>query len=66
MNNIQLYIQNTEEEYIPIDIFDDERIQIEDSIQNVRDISKIFNTFSRDFKVPASFENNKLFKHYII
>jgi len=64
MNNIELYIQNTEGDYVSIDIFDNENIQIEDSIQDVKDISKIFNTFSRDFKVPASFENNKLFKHY--
>tara|TARA_R110000803_G_scaffold6296_4_gene20436 strand:+ start:5408 stop:8191 length:2784 start_codon:yes stop_codon:yes gene_type:complete len=64
MNNIELYIQNTDGDYVSIDIFDDEKIQIEDSIQDVKDISKIFNTFSRDFKVPASFENNKLFKHY--
>lgn len=64
MNNIELYIQNTEGDYLAIDLFDNENIQIEDSIQNVKDISKIFNTFTRDFKVPASFENNKLFKHY--
>jgi hypothetical protein len=64
MNNIEVYIKNQEGDYLPIDIFDNERIQIEDSIQNVRDISKIFNTFTRDFKVPASYENNKLFKHY--
>ena len=64
MNNIQLYIKNTDGDYVPIDIFDNENIQVEDSIQDVKDISKIFNTFTRDFKVPASFENNKLFKHY--
>jgi hypothetical protein len=64
MNNVELYIKNESDNYIPVDIFEDENIQIEDSIQDVRDISKIFNTFTRDFKVPASFENNKLFKHY--
>ena len=45
MNNIELYIQNTEGDYVSIDIFDNENIQIEDSIQDVKDISKIFNTF---------------------
>ena len=64
MNNIELYIENTNGDYVSIDIFGDENIQVEDSIQDVRDISKIFNTFTRDFKVPASFDNNKLFKHY--
>ena len=64
MNNIELYIENTNGDYVSIDIFGDENIQVEDSIQDVRDISKIFNTFTRDFKVPASFDNNKLFKRF--
>ena len=64
MNNVELYIKNADREYVSVDIYDNETIQIEDSIQDVRDISKIFNTFTRDFKVPASYENNKLFKHY--
>jgi hypothetical protein len=63
---LQLYIslQDTEDNYQEVDLYADEPISIVDSIQNVQDISKIFSTFSRDFKVPASPNNNKLFKHY--
>ena len=63
---LQLYIssKDTEDNYIEVDLYADEPISIVDSIQDVTDISKIYSTFSRDFKVPASPSNNKLFKHY--
>lgn len=64
MNNIELYIQDSLGNLVILDLFDDEKVSVEDSIQNVKDISKIFTPFTRDFKVPASYENNKLFKHY--
>ena len=56
---VQLYIQDTR-----VDLFQDETISITDSIQNVSDISKVFTPFSKQFNVPASSTNNKLFKHY--
>ena len=59
MRNIEIYIENTR-----LDLFDDETIQITDSIQDVKDIKKVFTAFSQTFKVPASNNNNKLFKHY--
>lgn len=59
MQIIELYILNTR-----VDLFKDESISITDSIQNVKDISKIFTPFSQQFKLPASKTNNKLFKHY--
>ena len=55
--------QNTED-WTRLDLFDDETIQITDSIQDVKDIKKVFTAFSQTFKVPASDNNNKLFKHY--
>ena len=63
-NDIRLYIQNTKGQFENIDLYEDENISIVDSIQDVKDIKKIFNVFSRDFKVRASYENNKKFKHY--
>ena len=45
-------------------MFDDESVSITQSIQNVKDISKIFTDFSRTFSLPASKTNNKIFKHY--
>ena len=59
MQIIELYIQGTK-----VDLFKDESISITDSIQNVKDISKIFTAFSQQFNLPASKTNNRLFKHY--
>ena len=56
---VQLFIQDTR-----VDLFKDETISVTDSIQNVSDISKVFTPFSKQFNLPASSTNNKLFKHY--
>lgn len=45
-------------------MFKDESVSITQSIQNVKDISKIFTDFSKTFTLPASKNNNKIFKHY--
>ena len=59
MQKIQLYIQGTR-----MDMFEDESVSITDTIKNVQDIGKVFTAFSRSFNLPASKENNKIFKHY--
>jgi hypothetical protein len=59
MFSLQLYIDNQE-----IELFDDEPITIKQTIQDIRDIGKIFTDFTKDFSVPASPENNKVFKHF--
>ena len=51
-------------DYVKMDLFKDESVSISDSIQDVRDISKIFTTFSQQFNLPASKNNNKFFKQY--
>jgi phage terminase large subunit len=56
---LQLYIGSER-----IDLFNDETVSVTDTIQNVKDISKIFTPFSQSFSVPASKTNNKIFKHY--
>ena len=56
---VQLYISDTR-----VDLFKDETISLTDTIQNVRDISKVFATFTKTFTLPASSTNNKLFQHY--
>ena len=45
-------------------MFEDETVSLTQSIQNVKDISKIFTDFSKTFSLPASKTNNKIFKHY--
>lgn len=47
-----------------LDLYDDETITIKSSVQDVRDISKIFADFSQSFTVPASKNNNNIFKRY--
>ena len=59
MQTLQVYIGETR-----LDLFSDESINVTQSIQNIKDISKIFTDFSRSFTVPASKTNNKIFKHY--
>jgi len=59
MINLQLYIEGQE-----VELFQDESISINQSIQDVRDIGKIFTDFTKTFDVPASKENNKIFKHF--
>lgn len=59
MQTLQVYVNDER-----IDLFSDESINVTQSIQNVRDISKIFTDFSRSFTIPASKTNNKIFKHY--
>ena len=59
MRELQLFIGSEQ-----IDLFKDESVSITQSIQNVRDIEKIFTSFTKTFSVPASKTNNKIFKHY--
>jgi hypothetical protein len=50
--------------YSRLDIFSEESINITNSIQDIRDISKVFTDYTQQFSVPASSPNNKIFKHY--
>ena len=59
MQQIQLYIEGER-----VELFKDETITLTQTIQNVKDIDKIFTYFSKQFNVPASKNNNKIFKHY--
>lgn len=47
-----------------LDLFDDEKISITSTIQNVNDISKTFTDYTQSFTVPASNNNNAIFKHW--
>ena len=56
---IELYIEGQR-----VELFKDESVTITDSIQNIRDIDKVFTAFTQSFSIPASKTNNKIFKHY--
>lgn len=59
MQNIQLYIGSQR-----MDMFKDESISLTQTIQNVKDIAKVFTNFTKTFSLPASKDNNKIFEHY--
>ena len=59
MLNLQLYIEGQE-----VDLFEDESVTLTQTIQDVKDIEKVFTDYSRTFNVPASKINNKIFKHF--
>ena len=59
MQKLQLYISGTR-----VDLFKDESVSMTQSIQNVKDIAKIFTEFTKTFTLPASKTNNILFRHY--
>lgn len=56
---VQLFINNEE-----VDVFQDGSITIQSSIKDVKDPGKIFTDFSKNFTLPASNRNNKVFKHF--
>lgn len=47
-----------------IELFEDEKISVTSSIQNINDISKVFTDYSQSFTIPASDTNNEIFKHW--
>lgn len=47
-----------------IELFNDEKISVNSSTQNVNDISKVFTDYSNSFTIPASATNNEIFKHW--
>lgn len=59
MVDFQLYIENEK-----VDLFKDESIQVTDKIQDIKDISKIFTTYTSQFSLPATQKNNNIFRHY--
>lgn len=59
MREIQLYVGDER-----LDLFKDETIEVKSSIQDAKDISKVFTDYSQTFDIPASATNNKVFKHF--
>jgi len=59
MQKLQLYISGER-----VDLFKDEQVSFNQSIQNIKDPAKIFTEFTQTFTVPASKTNNKIFQHY--
>jgi len=59
MQVLELYINSKR-----VDMFQDESVTITDTLKDIRDIGKVYSPFSKQFNLPASSTNNKIFKHY--
>jgi len=47
-----------------LDLFKDENIELSSSVANINDITKNTTDYTKSFTVPATHNNNKIFKHY--
>ncbi len=56
---VQLFIEGQR-----VELFKDEQISINLSVQNISDLDKTFTDFTQSFSVPASPSNNQIFRHF--
>ena len=59
MLQLQVYFNGEQ-----IELFKDESVVLTQSIQDIKDIQKVFVPFTQTFNVPASKINNKIFQHF--
>ena len=45
-------------------LYPDENINLNQSVQSLKDLTKVFTDFTRSFSIPANDNNNAIFKHY--
>jgi len=56
---IELFVEDRR-----VDLFEEESIELNKTVKNIRDIGAVFSDFSQGFTVPATKRNNAIFKHY--
>lgn len=56
---VNIYINNER-----LDLFEDETINLNQSVKDLKDLTKVFNDYSNNFTVPATSNNNRIFKNY--
>ena len=59
MNSVEIYVDGRR-----LDLYPNENINMNIATQSIGDISKSFADFSQAFTVPATDNNNDIFKHY--
>jgi len=59
MRSVQIYVENQ-----ILDLFSDEQIVVNSTVQNITDIGKVFTDFSQTFTIPCSDRNNQIFEYY--
>jgi hypothetical protein len=61
---IETALAQTELNFSRLELFNDEKITVSSTIQNISDISKIFTDYSQGFTIPCSPINNAIFQHF--
>ena len=61
---IETNVAQLEINYSRLELFNDEKISVSSTIQNIADISKIYTDFSQGFTIPCSPTNNAIFQHF--
>ena len=61
---IETALAQTELNFTRLELFNDEKISVSSTIQNISDISKIFTDYSQGFTIPCSPTNNAIFQHF--
>jgi len=56
---VQIWVQDQK-----IDLFQDEKINLSLSVQNFRDIKKVYTDFTQSFTIPATPNNNSIFSYW--
>ena len=59
MRSVQIYVEDK-----ILDLFSDEQIVVNSTVQNITDIGKVFTDFSQTFTIPCSDRNNQIFEFY--
>ena len=59
MRSVQVYVEGQR-----LELFNDEQITVKSEQQNIADISAVRTDFSQTFTIPASINNNKIFKYF--
>ena len=63
MNTLKIYIE-VDGVYESIELHNEEKVSLNSSVQNIKDISKVFTDYTQSFSIPASPSNNKTFEHW--
>lgn len=63
---VDIYIESISGsgDYSKLELFNDEKIELTSTIQNIQDISKVYTDFTQSFTVPASPHNNSVLHHF--
>ncbi len=61
---IETDFAQAETNFARLELFNDEKITVSSTIQNISDISKIFTDYSQGFTIPCSPTNNAIFQHF--